>query len=119
MRSRRGRARRARSESGEEIPAVVRQRIDDLKAELAALDERIAPLARASAGLANVNWGPLMRAGNDDSYLAHLVERHADIYTSRVSNFLFATPFRFFRSPRGSLPHDVPATCSGQREPGK
>ncbi len=92
--------------AGEETKAELRQRLDQLKGELAALDERLTPLARASAALANPHWGPLMRAGNDKSYLAHLVERHADIYTSRVSNFLFATPFRFFRSPRGSLPHD-------------
>ena len=34
------------------------------------------------------------------------IERHADIYMSRVSNFLHHTPFFYFRSPRGSLPHD-------------
>mgnify|MGYP002355083439 CR=1 FL=1 len=37
------------------------------------------------------------------------MERYADIYTSRVSNFLFATPFVYLRSPRGSLPHDPSA----------
>jgi len=34
------------------------------------------------------------------------VERYADVYTSRVSNFLHASPFVYLRSPRGSLPHD-------------
>jgi 5'-nucleotidase len=29
-----------------------------------------------------------------------------------VSNFLFATPFVYLRSPRGSLPHD-PTTPGG------
>ena len=33
-----------------------------------------------------------------------MVERSADIYMSRVSNFLFLTPFSYLRSPRGSLP---------------
>ena len=51
-------------------------------------------------------WGPLMRAGNDKSHLARQVERYADVYTSRVSNLLYATPFVYLRSPRGSLPHD-------------
>jgi hypothetical protein len=51
-----------------------------------------------------------LRAGNDKSHLARQMERHADVYTSRVSNFLFATPFAYFRSPRGSLPHDPGAT---------
>ncbi|HMY17240.1 MAG TPA: 5'-nucleotidase domain-containing protein [Polyangium sp.] len=34
------------------------------------------------------------------------MERSADIYTSRVSNFLQHTPYFYFRSRRGSLPHD-------------
>jgi len=34
------------------------------------------------------------------------VERYADIYTGRVSNFLHHTPFVYLRSHRGSLPHD-------------
>jgi hypothetical protein len=52
-----------------------------------------------------------MRAGNDKSYLTRQVERYADIYMSRVSNFLFQTPHAYLRSPRGSLPHDpdIPA----------
>ena len=44
-----------------------------------------------------------MRAGNDKSHMARQVERHADIYMSRVSNFMHYTPFAYFRSPRGSL----------------
>ena len=39
--------------------------------------------------------------------------RYADIYTSRVSNFLYATPYVYLRSPRGSLPHD-PALPGGR-----
>ena len=77
------------------------------RAEIGALDENIGPLAGSSAQLMNPNWGLLMRAGNDKSYLARVLEGHADIYTSRVSNFLFQTPYKYFRSPRGSLPHDL------------
>jgi hypothetical protein len=47
-----------------------------------------------------------MRAGADKSRLARQIERHADIYTSRVSNFLWLTPFGYLRAARGSLPHD-------------
>ena len=54
----------------------------------------------------NPRWGLLMRAGNDKSHLARQVERSADIYTSRVSNFLSETPFAYLRAPRGSLAHD-------------
>jgi HAD superfamily 5'-nucleotidase-like hydrolase len=77
-----------------------------LRDRLIALDGEIAPLARAAGELVNPRWGPLMRAGNDKSHLARQIERHADIYTSRVSNLLAYTPFVYLRSPRGSLPHD-------------
>lgn len=70
------------------------------------LDEQMRPLARAASELGNTRWGLLMRAGNDKSMLARQVERHADIYMSRVSNLLETTPFAYLRSPRGSLPHD-------------
>ncbi len=81
-------------------------RIAAHRVELDALDAEIAPLARRAAELANPRWGLLMRAGNDKSHLARQVERYADVYTSRVANLLYATPFVYLRSPRGSLPHD-------------
>lgn len=80
--------------------------IAELKAELGRLDLEIAPLARAASELNNPHWGLLLRAGNDKSHLARQIERSADIYTSRVSNFLLHTPYLYLRSPRGSLPHD-------------
>jgi HAD superfamily 5'-nucleotidase-like hydrolase len=78
-----------------------------LRAKLAELDARIGPMAQAVTVASNPNWGLMMRAGNDKSHLARQVERWADVYTSRVSNFLLATPFAFMRAPRGSLPHDT------------
>ena len=78
----------------------------DIRARLVALDAEIAPMAKTAAEIFSVTWGPLTRAGNDKSHLARQIERYADVYTSRVSNFLFTTPFIYLRSPRGSLPHD-------------
>jgi hypothetical protein len=101
---------RRRGKYGPAPTATVREldgETQRLREELVQLDEEIAPLARAAGRLTNVRWGPLMLAGNDKSHLARQVERYADIYTSRVSNFLFQTPFGYLRSPRGSLPHDA------------
>jgi hypothetical protein len=95
--------------SEEEIAAA----LADHKTALLALDARIAPLAKASSELINPRWGLLMRAGNDKSHLARQIERSADIYTSRVSNFLLHTPFAYLRPPRGSLPHDPSTAAPG------
>ncbi|MBI1753477.1 MAG: HAD-IG family 5'-nucleotidase [Acidobacteria bacterium] len=92
------------SSTGEE--AVAEARVHDLRNQLVALDAEIAPLAKAGTELTNERWGLLTRAGNDKSHLTRQIERYADIYTSRVSNFLHATPYAYFRSPRGNLPHD-------------
>lgn len=84
----------------------LKERAKTLRKELRALDATIAPLAEEFSRLSNERWGLLMRAGNDKSHLARQIEKNADIYTSRVSNFLGNTPFVYLRSPRGSLPHD-------------
>ena len=86
--------------------ARIEKKLARLREETAALDAQIAPLAQAAGRLLNPNWGPLMRTGNDKSHLARQVERYADVYTARVSNFLAYTPFAYLRSHRGTLPHD-------------
>lgn len=46
----------------------------------------------------NERWGYLSRAGlNDKSQFTRQIEKYADIYTSRVSNFLRYTPYSYFR----------------------
>jgi len=90
----------------EQAAGELEARIQGLRSRLLPLDGEIAPLAKAATELTNSRWGLLTRAGNDKSHLARQVERYADVYTSRVSNFLHATPYVYLRSPRGSLPHD-------------
>ncbi len=86
--------------------AEVDAQIDATAAEISAIDDEIAPLARAATTQGNPTWGPLMRAGVDKSLFARQVEKYADVYTSRVSNFGLATPYGYLRAARGSLPHD-------------
>lgn len=90
------------NQSRKELESDIRK----LRDHLLALDEEIGPLAHQASTLLNQRWGPLLRSGNDKSHLAYQVERSADIYTSRVSNFLEASPFAMLRSSRGSMPHD-------------
>lgn len=103
---RQARARLAIQRAGAAVPADLKAELADAQAELDLLDAAIGPLARAAVELGSARWGLLMRTGNDKSLLARQLERHADVYTSRVSNLLWPTPYAFFRSARGSLPHD-------------
>ncbi|MGK5087068.1 HAD-IG family 5'-nucleotidase [Bdellovibrionota bacterium FG-2] len=86
--------------------AAIQKQQAELRAVIDKLDHEISPLAQASTELRSPLWGLLMRTGNDKSHLAYQLERYADLYTSRVSNFLSVTPYAYLRSPRGSLPHD-------------
>ena len=99
-------ARLRRIEGDDTGPTSV-ESLESLREALRALDERIAPLARAAGELGSATWGPLMRAGNDKSLFARQVEKYADVYTSRVSNLGRRTPFAFLRAARTSLPHDI------------
>jgi len=76
------------------------------RSALLALDDRIGPLAQANGALGNQRWGLLMASGNDMSYFARQVLRHADIYSSRVSNMLYESPYAFFRAHRALMPHE-------------
>jgi 5'-nucleotidase len=86
---------------------AVRARMHELRGELSELDQRVALLARQASELGNERWGPILRAGNDKSRMARQLERYADIYTSRVSNLAYYTPYGYLRPPAGTLPHDV------------
>ncbi|PIA60710.1 hypothetical protein AQUCO_00300312v1 [Aquilegia coerulea] len=71
------------------------------------LDHKIAPMLETDGKDFNQRWGYLSRAGLwDKSHLTRQIEKYADIYTSRVSNFLHYTPFMYFRSQEQMLAHD-------------
>ncbi len=91
---------------GDNAVALLEKNLERTREELESLDSQIAPLAQASGELGNPYWGLLLRSGNDKSHLASQVERYADVYTSRVSNLLYRTPFVFYRSAYGVMPHD-------------
>jgi HAD superfamily 5'-nucleotidase-like hydrolase len=61
--------------------------------------------ARFESG-ANAYWGLVFKEGNENSRFGEQVEDYADLYTSRVSNFLYYSPMQFFRSPRATMPHE-------------
>lgn len=80
--------------------------IERMRNRIRKIDEKIAPLARAASDRGNPNWGLMMRAGSDKSMFARQVERHADLYTSRVANLGLRTPYAFYRAAVTALPHE-------------
>ncbi|HEY2030028.1 MAG TPA: HAD-IG family 5'-nucleotidase [Myxococcales bacterium] len=99
-----------RIERGGSVPPEARQRekqdLEKLRrAFKATLLESGALEARFESG-ANAYWGLVFKEGNENSRFGEQVEDYADLYTSRVSNFLYYSPMQFFRSPRASMPHE-------------
>lgn len=73
----------------------------------ASVADSAGPMLEQDGQTFNKYWGYLSRAGlNDKSQFTRQIEKYADIYTSRVANFLRYTPYMYFRSPSQSLAHD-------------
>ncbi|PRQ05722.1 HAD-IG family 5'-nucleotidase [Enhygromyxa salina] len=53
----------------------------------------------------NRYWGSVFAERYDSSFFGAQLEEYACLYTSRVSNFLFVSPHRYFRAPHGAMPH--------------
>ncbi|EDM81478.1 HAD superfamily (subfamily IG) hydrolase, 5'-Nucleotidase [Plesiocystis pacifica SIR-1] len=53
----------------------------------------------------NHYWGSVFTERYDASFFGEQLVNYACLYTSRVSNFLFVSPNRYFRAPHGSMPH--------------
>jgi len=51
------------------------------------------------------HWGSVFVEGNDRTLFGDLIEEHADLYTSRVSNFLEYSTEHYFRAARVAPPH--------------
>lgn len=81
----------------QEARAAGAGRVDEEIAELEAHIEESSDGVSTLSGL-NPRWGFLTRVGtNEKTHLMRQMEKYADIYTSRVSNFLSYTPYAYFR----------------------
>jgi HAD superfamily 5'-nucleotidase-like hydrolase len=89
----------------EDTRTKIRRRIDELRAyeqETQATLERRGQEVDAEF---NPYWGSSFAERYDTSRFGAQVEFYACIYTSRVSNFMYVSPAKYFISPHGSLPH--------------
>ena len=85
---------------------VNRQKWEEIKEKMMKLDEELRDLITDSQKGFNPYWGEVMRAGNEISRFAALVERYACIYMSGIANLFYYSPYKYFRSQRRLLAHD-------------
>ena len=79
----------------DENRALLRQTLKELEELEARVDSKFNPY-----------WGRVFRERNERSLFGYQVQSYADIYTSRVSNFLGYSPGQWFRAPREVMPHE-------------
>lgn len=82
-------------------------RIEVLQKSIAEIDAQISGLIKKQNAMFNANWGQMMRAGNEESYLAYQVDRYACVYMAKLSDLLELSPRTYFRAPRRPLAHEV------------
>ena len=82
---------RKRTEAKQELKRVLKS----LETLTASIDDKFNPF-----------WGMVFKLDQENTKFGEQVARHACLYTSRVSNFLYYSNFQYFRSPRDLLPHE-------------
>lgn len=84
-----------------------KRRIEELRRHLHEVDASIASLSDEVERDFNEFWGLMFKEGAENSRFGQQVEDFACLYTSRVSNFLYASPMQYFRAPRALMAHEV------------
>lgn len=79
----------------------------DLQNQITDLDRKISHLIKTQQALFNPHWGEIMRAGNEESYFAHQVDRFACIYMAKLGDLLELSPRTYFRAARRPLAHEL------------
>ena len=91
----------------EEARAQAKKTMESLRVRRRLMQQEVDALEESIEKSYNPHWGPMFREGNENSRFGKQVSDYADLYTSRVSNFLSYSPVRYFRSPRKQMPHEL------------
>jgi HAD superfamily 5'-nucleotidase-like hydrolase len=83
------------------------KKVDELQSQITELDKTISGLIKKQQSAFNANWGEVMRAGNEESYFAHQVDRFACIYMTKLSDLFELSPRTYFRAARRPLAHEM------------
>ncbi len=82
-------------------------KVQELQNQITELDKTISSLIKKQQTMFNSHWGEIMRAGNEESYFAHQVDRFACIYMAKLPDLLEASPRTYFRASRRPLSHEL------------
>ena len=82
-------------------------RTKPLEKDVFELDQKIRKLINEREAAVHPVWGELMKVGLQRSRFADQVADYACLYTSRVSNMRFYSPFKKFASVHDILPHEL------------
>lgn len=82
-------------------------KVQELQSQITELDKTISQLIKKQQLMFNPHWGEVMRAGNEESYFAHQVDRFACIYMAKLSDLLELSPRTYFRAARRPLAHEL------------
>jgi HAD superfamily 5'-nucleotidase-like hydrolase len=81
--------------------------VTDLQNQITEIDKAISQLIKKQQLHFNSHWGEVMRAGNEESYFAHQVDRFACIYMAKIGDLLEMSPRTYFRAGRRPLAHEL------------
>jgi 5'-nucleotidase len=91
----------------EEAKRQTKAALDSLRDRARLMAEEVELLEDSTERAFNSYWGSVLREGNENSRFGEQCGDYADLYTSRVSNFLSYSPLRYFRAPRRAMPHEL------------
>lgn len=77
-----------------------------LQKQITAIDAEISKLLKDEQTFYNPKWGRVFRAGAEESYFAHQVDRFACVYMDKLADLLEQSPLTYFRAHRRLLAHD-------------
>lgn len=80
--------------------------IHQFQTKLMDIDKKIGQLLHQQQLFYNPQWERIFRAGAEESYFAHQMERYACIYMEKIVDLLSHSPLTYFRPHRRLLAHD-------------
>ena len=89
----------------ERIRAKAKDRHERLRAHEDSIADAVKRRSEEVDRAFNRYWGSVFAERYDASFFGAQLENYACLYTSRVSNFLYVSPNRYFRAPHGTMPH--------------